>query len=467
MQKLDANFAEKADAAYVPFVGFSEWTRISLDSDRLDRILGPLKQLKSAEPERLRRAFEIVKRAAAIETGAIEGLYETDRGFTFTAATANAVVATLGDPDSTRARLIESQLSAYDYVLDFATAQVPIAEAWIRQLHEVICNNQDTYRVETAVGPQEQTLPKGQYKTVPNHVKLPDGSVHSYAPVNETQPEMARLCQEFSRSDFMSAQPVLQAAFAHYAFVWVHPFSDGNGRVARALASVFTFRAFSLPILILGEHKPEYLSALRSADRGDRESFARFILSRTVDAALVVEDSLRAAALPDIDTLAASLQRVYLTKGGFTHAAVDEAAGRLLDLLMKRLTERLNELLTPVTGRVQTSFTSASLASGQGYRPPVNGAQAIQINLALPAPADVSREWALWLRVPIDGGATEEVLFMNGEAQKEFGVPLGELMPAISAVAELRLNMFIEALVRRFVDEVRQAGSARVRERGY
>lgn len=30
---------------------------------------------------------------------------------------------------------------------------------------------------------------------------------------------------------FVKAHPVLQAAWAHFAFVAVHPFADGNGRV--------------------------------------------------------------------------------------------------------------------------------------------------------------------------------------------------------------------------------------------
>ena len=118
---------------------------------RWNRRVQPLKDRRDSDVENLRRALSIVRRTAAVETGAIEGLYENDNGFTFTAATTNAVVeAVLGNPQDTRARLIESQLEAYEYVLDFATQNSPIAEAWIRQLHAVICKNQATYRVETA-----------------------------------------------------------------------------------------------------------------------------------------------------------------------------------------------------------------------------------------------------------------------------------------------------------------------------
>lgn len=73
--------------------------------------------------------------------------------------------------------------------------------------------------------------------------------LHHYAPVAEAQPEMARLIREIRSGSFTEAHPVMQAAFAHYAFVCIHPFPDGNGRVARALASVFLYRSPGVPLL--------------------------------------------------------------------------------------------------------------------------------------------------------------------------------------------------------------------------
>jgi len=86
----------------------------------------------------------------------------------------------------------------------------------------------------TTVGPQEQALPKRQYKIMPNHVRTRKGADHSYAPVDVTPAEMARLVAELRSDAFLTAHPVLQAAYAHYGLVAIHPFADGNGRVARA-----------------------------------------------------------------------------------------------------------------------------------------------------------------------------------------------------------------------------------------
>jgi len=100
---------------------------------------------------------------------------------------------------------------------------------------------------------------------------------------------MHRLCVELRSKEFMNAHPIIQAAYSHYSLVKIHPFADGNGRVARALGSVFTFRSLSMPLLILFEHRNEYLSALRNADKRLRQDFVDFLFERMITALQIVE----------------------------------------------------------------------------------------------------------------------------------------------------------------------------------
>jgi hypothetical protein len=98
-------------------------------------------------------------KAAAIETGAIEGLYETDRGFTFTVAAELATLEAVRIAKGEKVRgLVAAQIQAYEYVLDLATKTSPLSESWIRQLHTVICEAQDTYRVQVGDGVFRSTL---------------------------------------------------------------------------------------------------------------------------------------------------------------------------------------------------------------------------------------------------------------------------------------------------------------------
>jgi Fic family protein len=162
----------------------------------------------AASTDDLRRAMETAMRAAAIDTGAIEGLYDVDRGFTFSVARQTAAWQALVNKKGPYVRdLFEAQLRAYELALDAATGRLPITEAWIRRLHEVVSQPQETVRVLTDLGWQEQQFTRGRYKAHPNHVRLPDGQVQSYAPVAETPAEMHRLVEQLARPEFAPAHP--------------------------------------------------------------------------------------------------------------------------------------------------------------------------------------------------------------------------------------------------------------------
>ncbi|MGH9823142.1 MAG: Fic family protein [Blastocatellia bacterium] len=130
---------------------------------------------------------------------------------------------------------------------------------------------------------------------------MADGSVYSYAPVGMTPTEMYRLCQEVNSDEFKSAHLALQASFAHYALTVIHPFADGNGRVARALASVFTYRCCSVPVMVLSESRSEYLATLREAEAGEFRAFVSFVIERTLDAIQLAQVSIQAAEAPSVE----------------------------------------------------------------------------------------------------------------------------------------------------------------------
>ena len=70
--------------------------------------------------------------------------------------------------------------------------------------------------------------------------------VHFEAPAAGRVPaEMARFLAWFESPD--DTDPVLRAALAHLWFVTIHPFDDGNGRIARALADLALARSESSP----------------------------------------------------------------------------------------------------------------------------------------------------------------------------------------------------------------------------
>jgi len=77
------------------------------------------------------------------------------------------------------------------------------------------------------------------------------------------QQEMDHFIQWFN--DDNTLDPVLKAAIAHFWFIIIHPFDDGNGRIARALTDLLLAKAeksgerfYSMSSQILNEHKQYY-----------------------------------------------------------------------------------------------------------------------------------------------------------------------------------------------------------------
>ncbi len=81
-------------------------------------------------------------------------------------------------------------------------------------------------------------------------------------------------------------RPIELAAQVHYDFAWVHPFEDGNGRMARLLLNLILVRNGYPFAVIKSVDKPQYLRALREMDvSGNFEPFLIYI-SRCVEQTL-------------------------------------------------------------------------------------------------------------------------------------------------------------------------------------
>lgn len=97
--------------------------------------------------------------------------------------------------------------------------------------------------------------------------------------------------------------PVLRAAIAHFWFVTIHPFEDGNGRVARALADLLLARAdgcaerfYSMSMQIEAERK-DYYRLLERVQRGNLDitpwlTWFLECLSRAIDGAGTLVDGV-------------------------------------------------------------------------------------------------------------------------------------------------------------------------------
>ena len=287
----------------------------------------------------------------AIETGIIERLYKVDRGITVQILEAG--MEALGNfhaqgriSQSARA-LITDQRAAIEMVMDLVGNRRPLSAFSIKELHQRLTCNQETCDAEDPDGNCTSVpLLKGQWKKRPNNPTRPDGSIHQYCPPDFVQDEIDILLSLHQRHTDVC--PEVEAAWLHHRFTQIHPFQDGNGRVARALTAAIFLKADCLVLVVRDEeHREHYLDALEAADRGDLKPlvdlFADIQISDLNEAIRSVKE-LRGPIVSVAEKLA---QRAILRR-----IAPQEQANQVMERLIGIAKTRLEE----VRGELERAF---------------------------------------------------------------------------------------------------------------
>src|SRR5690606_34660773 len=174
-------------------------------------------------------------------------------------------------------------------------------------------------------------------------------TVHFEAPESERlDTEMNQFINRFNEDDRMDA--VIKAAIAHLWFVTVHPFDDGNGRIARAIADMQLARAdgtpqrfYSMSSQIRKERK-EYYDILEATQKGSLD-ITRWLtwFLQCLDRAITATD----------ETLSGVLRKAKFWE---KHAAT---------VLNNRQRTMLNKLLDGFEGKLTTSKWAKIMKTSQ------------------------------------------------------------------------------------------------------
>lgn len=459
-------------APYKPFPTFMEWSKSLFDPKLVDSYFEKLEDLKSKHSDtELSTMMAQATKWAAIDTGAIEGLYQVDRGFTFNVAVSSQAWSDIhvsrGEP---AARSINDALEAYEYVIDAVTHKSEISEKWIKELHSVICASQDTYTVYTPTGEkQERKLEKGKYKDAPNSPRnLSSGEKHNYASPIDTPIEMHRFIEELRAKEFLNAHPVLQAAYAHYAYVCVHPFPDGNGRVSRALASVYLYRKASLPLVIFSDQSADYLDALELADHDNYQRFIEFISFCVIDTIAFIETRIRLADRPQISQQIESMASALIGRGELQHTEIDLLANRLA-LEFKNAFEnqaRKNPLPAPYEINIQQVRGHPSGVTPDDYR--VVTLDPVLVNVFVqggpPINVNLGRQFGVLVARP-NLDVPDFLIVSEGRRIQE--VYLRQVSPVVKEALRTRLEAEAEGEYQLMLQEVERLGRLQMSRIGY
>ena len=266
-----------------PITGLSDLD-VAAASTELPHLLRTWEEVRQGLPEQQVREFnERLQREWAIETGIIERLYTIDSGTT-RMLIEQGIDASLiphdnaNDPPEMVAGMISDHLDAVRWLFDAITRQRPLSTSFIKQLHQLMTRKQAyAAGVDQFGRAVEIRMRHGDYKQHPNNPTKTDGKVHAYCPPEHVAAEMDRLVALNSQHIRDGVAPDVSAAWLHHRFAQIHPFQDGNGRVARALATLTLIRAGMFPLVVNRRDRDRYLRALSTADSGDMRPLVTLI----------------------------------------------------------------------------------------------------------------------------------------------------------------------------------------------
>ncbi|MFZ2900416.1 MAG: Fic family protein [Saprospiraceae bacterium] len=234
-----------------------------------------------------------------------------------------------------------------------------LSEANIRELNKIILVKPFWKEALTPDGqPTRRLIQIGEYKKYPNHVRLPNGELFRYAKPEETPAQMQDLIHWY-RNETAGLHSLEVAAILHYRFVCIHPFDDGNGRIARLMANYHLMRSGFPPVVIKSADKKNYLGALNKADAGDLEAFVSYFASQAIWS---LELAIAAAKGEPVEEDGDWKKKVELLKQGESRGG--EVREKTARLLMKRVEDSFSPLFQKLSrelGRIDELFVKSTV----------------------------------------------------------------------------------------------------------
>ncbi len=226
----------------------------------IDEFKGQWRKLREIRAERLNELRQVTTIESVGSSTRIEGAELSDE----------EVARVLGglSIDSFRAR-DEAEVRGYGELLQTifdSFSEIPLEERFLQQLHQMLLRHSE-----------RDARHRGQYKTLDNNVeaRYPDGRseiiFHTVSPFDTPRLMTELVAATNTALADLTLHPVVTIARFIVDFLAIHPFQDGNGRLARAVTSLLLLRAgyeyvpYSSLERVIEENKQAYYAALRAS----------------------------------------------------------------------------------------------------------------------------------------------------------------------------------------------------------
>ncbi|WP_276165312.1 Fic family protein [Zobellia alginiliquefaciens] len=222
--------------------------------------LGAFKHIKQEEKDQL--LIQILS-DEALKTSEIEG------EFLNIASIQESIKKNLG-LESTKRKLPPAEFGVSEMMVDlYKTYNQPLSHKQMFQWHNMLTSGRrdlvDTGRYRTHEDPMQIVSGRLDRPTV--HFEAPPSKV-----IRSEMDEFVIWFNTVHTIDNKSISPLAKAGIAHFYFVTIHPFEDGNGRIGRAIAEKSISQSIQRPALIslsqmIEAKKKEYYGTLEKHNR--------------------------------------------------------------------------------------------------------------------------------------------------------------------------------------------------------
>ena len=229
------------------------WVLTESISSQADEVISLARREIVFDRPEYEEAFREAVLDEAVYSSVIEGAFTTKKE-------AREFIHEGRSPKNKSEQMVKSNYEALTYVLEHIDES--ITEQTIFDIYALV--TKDTF---------EADVPTNAYRNESVFVQSSRGEIFHIAPQAEKVPGMMASLLDFITDSELP--PLIKACIAHFYFVYVHPFIDGNGRTARALSFMMLlqagydfFRYFSISGVI-AEERAKYYKAIKDVEDDD------------------------------------------------------------------------------------------------------------------------------------------------------------------------------------------------------
>lgn len=177
---------------------------------------------------------------------------------------------------------------AYEKAIEWARSHAPITIEMLVSLSAMVMKN---------TGREYKTM-LGEFSSARGELRLLNVTAgvggRSYMNYSKVPVKLAEFCKQLNeareKAFGKSIDELYQLTFdAHYHLVTIHPWADGNGRMARLVMNMLQFEFGLVPTKILRGDKEEYIKALVATREDDDLSIFRSFMSAMMERNLSAE----------------------------------------------------------------------------------------------------------------------------------------------------------------------------------